>query len=135
MTILPRKMNLVWMSFQIKDSSYSRFNPLHPLFFDIFISFKTYAIALTSDIKMVFRQISAHEKDRKTLKFLYFAQLCTCFFWHYKLSIFLNGASWKHAKNINLRLIFWIKFLIVYTLIISQVAKAISLRLSTWWRN
>ena len=44
--------------------------PPSPCVFHIFISFKTYAIALTSGIKMVFHQISAHEKDRKILKVL-----------------------------------------------------------------
>ena len=63
-------MDPAWMSFYIKDHNYSRLNPLHLLFFDIFVSFKTYAIALTSDSKMVFREISVHEKDRKILKVL-----------------------------------------------------------------
>ena len=37
---------------------------LTPLIFDILIHFRTYAIALTSDIEKAFHQVSAHAKGR-----------------------------------------------------------------------
>ena len=36
------------------------------------IRFRTYAIALTSDIEKAFHQVSAHAKDREFLRFLWF---------------------------------------------------------------
>ena len=49
-----------------------KFTPLTPLIFDILIRFRTYAIALTSDIEKAFHQVSVHEKSRSFLRFLWF---------------------------------------------------------------
>ena len=45
---------------------------LTPSIFDILIRFRTYAIALTSDIEKSLHQVSVHEKDREILRFLWF---------------------------------------------------------------
>ena len=46
---------------------------LTPLIFDILISFRTYAIALTFDfVEKTFHQVNDHEKDREFLRFLWF---------------------------------------------------------------
>ena len=42
------------------------------LIFDILIRFRTYAIALTSDIEKAFQQVSEHENDKEFLRFLWF---------------------------------------------------------------
>ena len=42
------------------------------LIFDILIRFRTYAIALKSDIGKAFHQVSDHENDREFLRFLWF---------------------------------------------------------------
>ena len=43
-----------------------------PLIFDILIRFRTYTVALTSDIKKAFHQVSVYEKDREFVRFLWF---------------------------------------------------------------
>ena len=45
---------------------------LTPLIFDILTRFRTYAIALTSDIEKAFLQISIEKNDRDFLRFLWF---------------------------------------------------------------
>ena len=73
---------------------------LTPLIFDILIHFRTYAIALTSDIEKDFHQISVHEKDSVFFRFSWFdnvffrsaksctEQVCASHFWRYILAIF-----------------------------------------------
>ena len=97
---------------------------LTPLIFDILIRCRTYAIALKSDIEKAFHQVSAHEKDRDFLRFLWFdnvfsdqpkivrnrfAQVIfgvTC------SPFLLNEAIRKHAKNYEFDIDFVSKILV-----------------------
>ena len=45
---------------------------LTPLIFNIFLRFRTFFIAMTSDIEKVFLQISVDKGDRDCLRFLWF---------------------------------------------------------------
>ena len=120
---------------------------LTPLMFDILILFRTYAIALTSDIEKAFHQVSVHKKDRECLRFLWFDNV---FSYQPKIvrntfarvifgvtcSPFLvNEAIRKYAKNYEFDIDFVNKFSTVFTLMISQVVKAISTKPLTYLRN
>ena len=116
--------------------------------FDILIRFRTYAIALTSDIEKAFQQVSVREKDREFLKFLWFDNafsdqpkiVCNRFarviFDSPYAPYFCETELLENTpKTMNLTLILRIKFLTVFTLMISQVMKAISTKLLTCLRN
>ena len=57
---------------RITDEALYKGPQLTLLIFDILIRFRTYAIALKSDIEKAFHQVSDHENDREFLRLLWF---------------------------------------------------------------
>ena len=84
---------------------------LTPLIFDILIRFRTYPVALTSDIEKAFHQVSVNEKDREFLRFLWFdnvfsdqpkivrSRFARVIFGVTCSPLLPNEAIRKHAKN------------------------------------